>query len=177
MFLPDCNRLVLTGLVGMLLAGCDKPSTTIAAPKDDLSSASLAMGATSLKLGMAKTLLLPDLQSQFRVNVSSDGNEWLIYTKTRSSKFGQPQLGGIDFDKDGTLVEAWAWRTSVTGDTTNGDIGKTIFDLAAQNVRETIGPNKQVFDRPHVKGGVKPGQCGRVKVGQSIVGGCCGISG
>jgi len=28
-----------------------------------------------------------------------------------------------------------------------------------------------------VKGGVKPGQCGRVKVGQSIVGGCCGISG
>jgi tetratricopeptide (TPR) repeat protein len=28
-----------------------------------------------------------------------------------------------------------------------------------------------------VKGGVKPGQCGGVKVGQSIVGGCCGIAG
>ena len=32
-------------------------------------------------------------------------------------------------------------------------------------------------DRPYVKGGVKPGQCGGVKVGQSIVGGCCGIAG
>jgi hypothetical protein len=29
----------------------------------------------------------------------------------------------------------------------------------------------------YVKGGVKPGQCGGVKVGQSIVGGCCGIAG
>ena len=28
-----------------------------------------------------------------------------------------------------------------------------------------------------VKGGVKPGQCGGVKVGQSIVGGCCEIAG
>jgi hypothetical protein len=28
-----------------------------------------------------------------------------------------------------------------------------------------------------VKGGVKPGQCGGVKIGQSIGGGCCGIAG
>jgi hypothetical protein len=55
--------------------------------------------------------------------------------------------------------------------TSQGNLGWRVAGLHVEHPLETS------MAVACVKGGVKPGQCGGVKVGQSIVGGCCGIAG
>ena len=115
-----------------VLLGCSHVETPHSSRTNDASLDSLVIGNVTLKLGMSKDLVIPELQSKY--DVQEFLGSWLIYEPKKDPRLGQARIGGIDFGEDGRLEEAWAWRTSSVGNVTIGDIGSSLFDLASQNV-------------------------------------------
>ena len=121
-------------ILAPLLLSCRRGDTPNSSRTDDGPSDSLAIGTITMKLGTSKDLVIPELQSKY--DVREIFGSWLIYEPMKDSRLGQARIGGIDFDKDGHLEEAWAWRTSSVGDVTTGDVGSSLFDLASQTVSQ-----------------------------------------